>query len=67
MSRREFYCERCGERLNPTRMVWLELNMHTDTYHAHEGEVPEHQSQGQFSFGAACARRILAAQAEERP
>lgn len=52
-------CERCGERLNPETMVWLELSNTTGRYHA-EGAFPaEEVSQGCFTFGAACARTVL--------
>ena len=53
------YCEHCERKLNPTKIVWLELNNVTNTYHV-EGEVPEEQSQGLFTFGSACARKIVA-------
>lgn len=52
------YCTRCGEPLNPDKMVWLELNWETGKYAA-VGMVPEDQSQGRFPFGAACARRVM--------
>lgn len=58
MTTNPIYCERCGEELNPSRAVWLELNMDTGVYHK-EGTVPQEQSQGCFTFGAACARREL--------
>lgn len=58
MNERDFYCIRCGEKLDPKKMVWLELNQVTGRYHK-PGEVPEDKSQGAFEFGAACARRVL--------
>ena len=54
-----YRCERCGEKLNPARMVWLELNTLDGTYNANVGEVPEGESQGCFTFGAACARAVV--------
>lgn len=56
----EHYCQRCGEKLNPATMVWLELNNLTNRWHR-EREVPESESQGCFTFGSACAREVLAA------
>lgn len=52
-------CERCGDRLNEDRKVWLELNSHTGRY-AECGTVPTAESQGCFPFGSACARAVLA-------
>lgn len=54
------YCSRCGERLNPARAVWLELNMMDGTYDP-DGRVPEAESQGGVPFGAACAKAAIAA------
>ena len=53
------FCELCEQKLNKGRIVWLELNLYTHTWHANEGEVPEDESQGWFPFGAACARKVL--------
>jgi hypothetical protein len=50
-----FHCVRCGEKLDPERMVWLELDQRTNTYTA--GTVPQDRSQGSFTFGKACANR----------
>jgi len=52
-------CERCGERLDPERLVQLELNTYTGTYHR-AGEVPPDDSQGWFDFGSGCAATVLA-------
>ena len=58
-------CECCRRRLNPRTMVWLELNCETGTYHLEgSGEVPPESSQGCFTFGKACAERILREQKE---
>lgn len=55
----ETRCERCGEKLNPSRTKWLELSWRTNRFHEHEGEIPGEDSQGWFPFGQACARRVL--------
>lgn len=50
-------CERCGESLNPTRAIWLELSMTDGRYYK---MLPEgHLSQGGFSFGKDCANKTL--------
>lgn len=55
------YCERCGEKLDSSKAVWLELNTNTGLYHG-EGKFPEGGlSQGGFAFGPACARAVLKA------
>lgn len=52
-------CEKCNEILNPGTAVWLELS-NTDGKYYPEGQLPEgHISQGGFSFGKACAKRVL--------
>jgi hypothetical protein len=51
-------CTCCGQKLNPKRVVWLELNFATGRY-SKPGECPEAESQGAFPFGAACARNTL--------
>jgi len=53
-----YYCTRCSEKLDPERVVWLELNVNTTLY-SEEGMVPEGESQGAFPFGAACAKTVL--------
>jgi hypothetical protein len=55
-----YYCEHCDRKLNPNKITWLELNNHTNTYHAEGDEVPEEESQGMFTFGATCAKKIIA-------
>lgn len=57
------HCERCGDRLDNEKSVWLELNSHTGRY-AEAGTVPEAESQGCFAFGSACARAVLKAGGE---
>ena len=52
-----YHCERCGEKLNPKKMVWLELDQRTNTYT--DGYVPEDVSQGGFTFGRACSVKML--------
>lgn len=56
----ETTCECCGRRVNPATQVWLELDHRIDGYHDYGG-VPWDRSQGWFLFGAACARKRLAA------
>jgi hypothetical protein len=56
--RAPYICTRCGETLNPERLVWLELDTRTGTY-TDDAVEPEH-SQGRFMFGAACAKRECA-------
>jgi len=53
----ELHCERCGEKLNPTKAVWLDLSWRSNLYSAKPW--PEDESQGGFPFGAACSRAIL--------
>jgi hypothetical protein len=55
-----FNCEHCERKLNPKTMVWLELNNVTNTWHGEGDEVPEDESQGSFTFGASCAKTIIA-------
>jgi hypothetical protein len=50
-------CQNCGERLRPDRLLWLELNSRTNTYHT--DDVPAEDSQGAFTFGSACARSVI--------
>ena len=47
------YCERCGDKLNPKKAVWLELSLTDGKYY--ETIPPDHVSQGSFSFGKACS------------
>lgn len=54
-------CECCGRTVKPASRVWLELDHRIGEYHDMEFGVPEAQSQGWFIFGAACARRRVAA------
>lgn len=54
-----FYCERCDQMLDPKTLVWLELSNTTTLYHK-PGELPEGEvSQGCFTFGRDCARKLL--------
>jgi hypothetical protein len=52
------YCTRCDRPLSPEKTVWLELDLATNTYHP-VGTVPPAESQGEFPFGLACAKRAL--------
>lgn len=58
MSNKEIIrCERCNEKLNPAKVVWLELSNTDNNYYT---TIPKgHISQGGFSFGAACAKAQL--------
>lgn len=50
-------CERCGEVLQPERVVWLELSITDGKYYF---TLPEdHESQGGFAFGSTCARKQI--------
>lgn len=51
------HCERCGDQLDNTKAVWLELSTRTGRYSA-KG-VPAAESQGWFAFGSACARAVI--------
>jgi hypothetical protein len=67
-TRTETYCcERCGEKLNPAAMKWLELNMNTGRYSDPEvTPLREDESQGCFTFGVACAAAVLKAGGSNR-
>jgi hypothetical protein len=53
------HCERCGEVLKPETAVWLELSL-TDANWYLPDKFPEgHKSQGGFSFGKTCAKKVL--------
>lgn len=49
-------CERCNEKLNPKTTVWLELSITDGNYYLSSEFPNEHESQGGFSFGKACAK-----------
>jgi hypothetical protein len=51
-------CERCGQKLHPSKAVWLERSWRTNLY-SKPGTVPESESQGGFAFGPDCARMVL--------
>jgi hypothetical protein len=51
------FCERCGEKLDASKSVWLDLNLNTGLYRVETW--PEAESQGAFAFGAACAKSVL--------
>lgn len=56
----KYWCQRCGEELDPTTMAELELNTHTGLYSdPAKGPLPQEDSQGLFSFGIACAKAVL--------
>ena len=52
-------CERCGKKINPKTLVWLELGIENGKYYKPE-EFPNNiQSQGLFTFGKDCAIQEL--------
>lgn len=57
----EHFCERCGEKLNPATLKFLEMDSRNNLYSDPEkAQVwPADQSQGLFAFGKACAREVL--------
>jgi hypothetical protein len=59
MSDRIHYCTECGQDLDSSKAVWLELNSHTGRWSRSDGECPASESQGWFIFGAACAKKVL--------
>ncbi len=48
-------CTRCGKPLAPNKVVLLELDQRSNTYHDLR-DVPDDKSQGWFPFGADCAK-----------
>lgn len=54
------YCEECASELTGEAHA---LEMSIDGRYAYEGQIPEIDSQGVFTFGRDCARRLMA----ERP
>jgi hypothetical protein len=58
------YCQRCGEKLKPQRIVWLELSNTDGNYYEidelTQRSIPEgHKSQGAFPFGSTCAKKQI--------
>lgn len=53
------YCECCGRKLDPLKIVWLEYDRRDGTYHDF-GDIPDEHNQGGFPFGPGCARRKIA-------
>ena len=62
----EYYCERCGRKLDPDKVVWLSHRTSTGTYHdPSEGPIlPPEDDQGAFPFGSLCAQRAIGESAE---
>ena len=57
MKEQTLFCERCGDKLNPSKAVWLELSMTDGRYYK---EIPKgHDNQGGFSFGKTCSIQQL--------
>ena len=62
------YCEKCGRRLKPKDIVYLELDMRDNSFHLPENkEVPETVSQGCFAFGKDCAKTMLKLEEARKP
>lgn len=57
MSTEEITCERCGAKLDPRAIVWLEMQNSTAKFLAAGKVAPEGDSQGMFAFGPDCAKR----------
>ena len=57
METETYECECCDRTLNPSTMVWLELDSNTGLYRK-PGEC-KGLSQGEFTFGKACAAKKL--------
>lgn len=53
------FCERCGARLDPRKIVWLELSTVTGNYHDEKHPIPEAEAGGCFPFGKDCAKIVL--------
>jgi len=52
-------CERCNEKLNPNKVVWLEFSMTDGNYYKPENFPTNHESQGGFTFGLSCSKTQL--------
>lgn len=50
-------CERCGQPLDESKAVWLELNIYSGKFCEVE-TVPADESQGCFRFGEDCAQAV---------
>jgi len=67
MTKTQKYCECCGKLLKPDSTVWLELNQCTGEW-AVPGESlwsGTNESQGVFSMGKTCAKKILLQEQEK--
>ena len=54
------YCEHCGRKLNPAKIVWLEFDQRSGSYvDPDKTWVPMDWSLGIFPFGSDCAKRVL--------
>ena len=51
------WCEKCGKKLNPKKIVWLELSNTDGKFY--ETIPTDHISQGGFAFGVDCAKTEL--------
>lgn len=59
MNDKIIYCEKCGDKINPKTAVWLELSLTDGNYYDSNSFPRNHESQGGFSFGKACAKTVL--------
>lgn len=57
MEMMEIECEMCKRVLNPETAVWYELSFETGRWYLPE-ECPPEESQGLFSFGPDCAKKV---------
>lgn len=58
----DIFCEECGKKIIG-KPVWLELDQRTYTYT--KRDVPIEFSQGGFTFGKTCAKKLLKIDQEE--
>jgi hypothetical protein len=54
----DYKCENCGKKLNPDKMVWLELDREIGEWFP-PGIINPLVSQGEFHFGKDCAQKVL--------
>jgi hypothetical protein len=52
-------CERCNEKINPKKTIWLELSIDDGNYYLPKDFPKNHNSQGAFPFGKACSKTQL--------
>lgn len=57
-ARNELICENCKRKLNPKRMVWLEIDSRKPDEWREIGVIAEEYSQGCFPFGLDCYKTM---------